>query len=120
MAKIAPAKQVKISGRWYNIVLAHEFAGQLTYEAFSGDTLRLYAVIRCLEIISEASRRLSDDLKARNPTIPWREVAAAGNIYRHQYGGVAARLVWRTLTHDLPLLRVVVDQELDSEGLPPE
>ncbi len=107
------------SDRWlhdilHNIVLAHDFVGQLTYEEFSADTLRLYAVIRCLEIISEASRRLPDDLKARNSTIPWREVAAAGNVYRHQYAGVAARLVWRTLTHDLQLLRVVVEEELGS------
>jgi uncharacterized protein with HEPN domain len=98
----------------HNIDLAHDFVGQLTYEAFRADTLRLYAVIRCLEIISEASRRLPDDLKARNPTIPWREVAAAGNIYRHEYGGVAARLVWRTLTHDLQLLRAVIERELSS------
>jgi hypothetical protein len=41
-------------------------------------------------------------------------VAAAGNIYRHDYGGVAAWLVWRTLTHDLHLLRIVVEQELGS------
>jgi uncharacterized protein with HEPN domain len=107
------------SGRWlrdilHNIILAQDFVGQITYQEFSSDTLRLYAVIRCLEIISEASRRLPDDLKARNATIPWREVAAAGNIYRHEYEAVAARLVWRTLTHDLPMLRVVVEQELGS------
>jgi hypothetical protein len=39
-------------------------------------------------------------------------VAAAGNIYRHDDEAVAARLVWRTLTHDLPMLRIVVEREL--------
>jgi uncharacterized protein with HEPN domain len=49
----------------------------------TGNGVWPYAVIRSLEIISEASRRLSDELKARHPGIPWREMAAAGNFYRH-------------------------------------
>jgi uncharacterized protein with HEPN domain len=49
------------------------------------DLQALYAIIRSLEIISEASRRLSDELKARHAGIPWREMAAAGNFYRHNY-----------------------------------
>ena len=109
----------RASRRWlddilHNIILAQDFAGRLTYQEFETDTLRLYAVIRCLEVISEASRQLPDDLKIRNPEIPWREVAAAGNIYRHDYEAVAARLVWRTLTHDLPMLRLVVEREIAS------
>jgi uncharacterized protein with HEPN domain len=47
--------------------------------------MRLYALTRCLEIISEASRRLSDEQKARHPEIAWREMAGAGNMYRHDY-----------------------------------
>jgi uncharacterized protein with HEPN domain len=70
--------------------------------------LRRYAVTRCLEIISEASRRLPDELKARHPAIAWREMAAAGNIYRHEYEDVAARRVWLTLTMSLPLLQEAV------------
>jgi len=42
-------------------------------------------VTRCLEVISEASRRLSDELKARHLGIPWKQMAGAGNIYRHDY-----------------------------------
>jgi uncharacterized protein with HEPN domain len=74
--------------------------------------LRLYAVTRCLEIISEASRRLPEELKARHPAIEWREMAASGNFYRHEYEHVAARRVWETLTHHLPPLRAVVAHEL--------
>jgi Protein of unknown function DUF86 len=50
-----------------------------------------------LEIISAASRRLSDELKARHPDIPWREMAAAGNFYRHNYEDVTPRRVCKTL-----------------------
>lgn len=67
------------------IDLAREFTREQDQETFCADTMRVYAVTRCLEIISEASRRLSDPLKARHPSIAWREIAGAGNIYRHAY-----------------------------------
>jgi len=69
------------------------------------DLMRLYAIICSLEIISEASRRLSDELKTRHPDIPWREMAAAGNFYRHNYEDVTPRRVWKTLKEDLSPLR---------------
>jgi uncharacterized protein with HEPN domain len=94
-----------------NLRLAQEFIGDRDYQAFHDDRRTLYAVIRCLEIISEASRRLPDELKARHPEIPWRDIAAAGNIYRHQYEDVLELRVWRTLQHHLvPLLRAIEDE----------
>lgn len=96
--------------------MAEGFVSGMTYEAFKDDNLRLYAVTRCLEIISEASRRLPDEVKARHPSIEWREMAAAGNIYRHEYEDVAARRVWRTLTVSVPLLRAAIERELAGLG----
>lgn len=69
-----------------------------------------------LEIISEASRRLPDDLKARHPTIPWKEMAGAGNVYRHDYEEVDPEEVWVTVLDHLPSLRVVVELELGKTG----
>jgi uncharacterized protein with HEPN domain len=51
--------------------------------SFQEDIRTLYAVARCLEIISEASRRLPDALKRRHSAIEWGGMAGAGNIYRH-------------------------------------
>ena len=72
----------------------------------------IYAVTRCLEIISEASRRLSDELKARHGQIPRPQMAAAGNFYRHDYEDVLPQRVWKTLAEDIPELRAVIEQEL--------
>jgi uncharacterized protein with HEPN domain len=72
----------------------------------------LYAVTRYLEIISEASRRLPAEIKARYPSIAWKDMAGAGNIYRHDYEDVAAKLVWDTVQLALPPLRDVVAREL--------
>lgn len=98
--------------------MAEGFVAGLSYNSFKDDNLRLYAVTRCLEIISEVSRRLPDDMKARHPEIAWRAMAAAGNIYRHEYEDVAADAVWRTLTRDIPLLRSVVELELNLTPKP--
>jgi uncharacterized protein with HEPN domain len=81
------------------------------YEEFRGDLRTVYAVTRCLEIISEASRRLPDELKARHPSIAWKNMAAAGNVYRHDYEDVAAKLVWETVQLALPPLRDVIAWE---------
>jgi uncharacterized protein with HEPN domain len=95
-----------------HIDLAERFSHGHTLETFRSDELHLYAVTRCLEVISEASRRLSDDLKARHPGIPWKQVAAAGNVYRHEYQDVAALRIWDTVQVALPSLRGVIEQEL--------
>jgi len=96
----------------HHIQLAAKFAAGLDYEAFRDDTRTLYAVVRCLEIISEASRRLPDELKARHPSIPWKDIAGAGNVYRHEYEDVAAKIIWDTLQIALPPLREVILSEL--------
>jgi uncharacterized protein with HEPN domain len=99
----------------FQIKTAERFAHGQTFESLRDDLMRLYAIIRAPEIISEASRRLSDELKARHPDIPWREMAAAGNFYRHNYEDVTPRRVWKTLQEDLFPLRAVIEQELGRE-----
>lgn len=103
--------------RWLNdmlhhIAMAEGFVAGVTYESYKDDNLRLYAVTRCLKIISEASRRMPPALKARHASIEWREMASAGNSYRHEYEDVSALRVWTTLSHHLSLLREVIVQEL--------
>lgn len=95
-----------------NIDLATEFLGELGAEELSKDRMRLYAIIRCLEIVSEASRRLDAELKLRHPDVNWRAAATAGNIYRHEYDVVQSREIWRTVTESLPQMRVAIAHEL--------
>ncbi len=96
----------------HHINLAMGFLEGYKYETFQDDTRSLYAVTCCLEIISEASRRLPDEIKVRHPSVAWKDMAAAGNVYRHDYEDVAAKLVWDTVQLALPQLRDVVAREL--------
>ena len=98
----------------HHIDLASQFVAGMEYEDFREDARTLYAVTRCLEIISEASRRLTEQLKARYPEIAWKNMAGAGNVYRHEYEEVAAKLVWDTVQLALPPLRDVIAREINA------
>lgn len=95
-----------------HIDLAIGFVANLDNDLFKKDIKTVYAVVRCLEIISEASRRLPNELKVRHTAIGWREMAAAGNRYRHDYEDVAAGRVWETLQQALPPLKQVIELEI--------
>ena len=95
---------------------AFEFLSGFDLDGFQQDERTIFAVIRCLEVVSEASRRLPDDLKARHPSIPWKNIAGAGNVYRHEYEEVTPRIVWDTVQLALPALRAVVAEEIALLG----
>ena len=100
----------------HHIDLAAKFSAGFDRASFKQDIRTVYAVTRCLEIISEASRRLPRDVKARHPDIGWKQMAAAGNVYRHDYEDVAAEFVWETVERALPPLRAVIEIELGRGG----
>ena len=95
-----------------NIEAIVDFTADMTLATYVHDRKTRYAVTRALEIISEASRRLPEALKARHPAIDWSGIAAVGNLYRHAYDVVDETLVWYTIQHDLAPLRAVIVAEL--------
>lgn len=97
-----------------NVRLAQGFVAGLSEAEFEADRRTFYAVTRCLEIISEACRRLSPALRDRHAELPWRAIMGVGNVYRHDYDNVAEDQVWRTVHHSLPQLLTVVESEIAS------
>ena len=96
-----------------NIDAIEAFTAQLDFLAFRADRKTVYAVVRALEIVSEASRRLPDEVTDRHLEVDWVAIAAAGNVYRHEYEAVDEALIWHTVRHDLALLRAVAAAEFD-------
>lgn len=80
----------------------------LAFADYENSRLHRRAVERGVEIVSEASRHIPDDLKQRHPEIYWREIAAVGNLLRHEYGRFDDHIMWRLVTTHLPDLRSVV------------
>lgn len=83
---------------------------------FCADMRTRRAVERSIEIISEASRRISAAEKEAFPDVPWRTIAAIGNIMRHEYQRVVDDYVWATATRSVPELRPVIVALLAAKG----
>lgn len=95
-----------------NVDAAKTFVSGKTFAAFEQDRLTCYAVLRALEILSEASRHLTAEIRARHPKIQWRAMADAGNVYRHVYHKVDLDFVWKTVAEFLDPLRDAAQTEL--------
>ncbi len=97
-----------------NIVRAETFVKDIDFEQFLEEPIYAYAVIRALEIISEASRKLPEDMKEKYPEIPWKQIAGSGNIFRHDYEDVLEKIVWSTVKDALGPLEAIVRKELEN------
>ncbi len=87
------------------------FIGSMSFEDFVSDRRTYHAVVRCLEIISEASRHLPASIKGEHSSIEWRRLADSGNVYRHAYEAVSPRRIWDTATLHLAAMRPIIAAE---------
>lgn len=80
----------------------------ITEEMFYQNYLVQDGVIRQLEIIGEATKRLSSEMCARCPNVPWQDIAGMRDKLIHDYFGVDLDAVWLTACNDIPLLKEVL------------
>ena len=83
---------------------AWDFTAGLDRDAFLSDLKCQYAVTYCLEVIGEATKRLSDECQSTYPDIPWSSMARMRDLLIHAYGRVDLNEVWDTVQHDIPVL----------------
>ncbi len=94
--------------------LALSYVEEVTREEFLRDVQRQDAVIRRIEIIGEAARRLSEDIRTALPNLPWPEMVGLRNMLIHEYGDIDLDIVWDTLQIDLPPLVHDIGRYLSS------
>lgn len=95
-----------------NARLCLEFTADMDFPTFAADKKTYYAAVRCLEIISEATRKLDTAILNRHQIIPWHLIRSSGNIYRHEYNDISESLVWGTITSGLAALLQACESEL--------
>jgi uncharacterized protein with HEPN domain len=93
-----------------------DYASGMTYEAFLADTKTQDAVIRNLEIIGEAAKNLSEELRAKRADIPWKGMTGIRDKLIHHYFGVNLDIVWQVVTSELPPVVALLAEILDEEG----
>jgi len=81
-----------------------DFIKDQTLESFKNDDKTQFAVIRCLEIIGEATKRLPENLRESNPKNPWKAMAGMRDRLIHGYDVVGPEIVWVTVTRTIPVI----------------
>lgn len=113
-----PSPVARLTDMIEAIALIREELAGATLQSLESSKRKRWLVERGIEVISEASRHLDDELKARHAEIPWSKVAAIGNVLRHEYERVAYDVLWRLVHDDLPALEMVCREELAREQAP--
>lgn len=83
---------------------------------FDRDEKTQDAVVRNLEIIGEAAKNVSDELRSNRPDIPWRRLAGMRDKLIHEYFGVNLTIVWQVVEQEIPKLGVLLGEILEGLG----
>ena len=82
--------------------------GDATSDELAENRTRRYAAERCVEIVSEASRRIPDSWKAEHPSVPWQDITGIGNVLRHNYDDVNLDIIVKLRGHPLDQLEQAI------------
>ena len=94
------------------------FIKEMTYEDFSKDEKTQFALIRVIEIVGEASKKIPADVKDQSQEIPWREISGMRDLLIHDYFGVNIQVVWETAKNDLPELKEKIQKLIQDYNKP--
>jgi uncharacterized protein with HEPN domain len=91
-----------------------EFVKDMDLEAFKNDDKTQSAVIRKFEIIGEATKNISQEIKDKYNSIPWKEMAGMRDKLIHFYFGINCNLIWRTIKENIPYLKSQIKKILEE------
>jgi uncharacterized protein with HEPN domain len=98
-----------------------EFTAGITFEEFLNDRKTTKAVIRSLEVLGEASKKISDDFKDQYPQIPWKRMTGMRDKLIHEYFGVDLEIVWNVAKEELPPIKpyfIQLVKEIENKKWP--
>lgn len=95
-----------------NMEIAEKFLRNMSFEKFAKDKKTAYAIIRCTEIIGEATKHIPDDIRKKYPEIPWKMMAGMRDKVIHEYFGIALEVIWKTVKEEIPKVKPLVKKVL--------
>lgn len=90
------------------------FLEGISEEEFYKNVEKQDAILRRLEIIGEAVKHLSDEIREDHPDIPWRQITGMRDIIIHEYFGVTLEMIWIVATDDILDLKTKVEEIIES------
>jgi uncharacterized protein with HEPN domain len=91
---------------------AMEFIEGISYDQFAADKKTLNAVLRSIEVIGEATKNIPDEVRAKYPQVPWKEMAGMRDKVIHSYFGVDRETVWLVIKDSIPAIKPLMQQVL--------
>lgn len=91
-----------------------KYTDSISYKDFSSDSKTIDAVIRNLEIIGEAIKKVPEETRKLKPEIEWKNIASLRDILIHEYFGVDNEIIWDIIRNKLPILKHQISELLKS------
>jgi len=91
------------------------YTSNVSFEEFCGNGMAIDAVIRNFEIIGEAVKKISEEIKKKYADVEWKEAAGFRDVLIHDYFGIDLEAVWDTIKNDIPSLKRHIIEVLKSE-----
>jgi len=99
------------------ILRIEAYAENLTYDDFLHDSKTQDAVVRNLEILGEAAKNISGELRKKYPQVYWKDLAGLRDKLIHHYFGVNFDIVWNVMRQDLPTVLMEIEKIMKAEEL---
>lgn len=84
------------------------FTKNVSLEEFSSNKEKILAVIKSIEIIGEAVKLIPQEIRDKNPQVPWKAIAGMRDMLVHEYWGIDINVVWETVQESLPILQAEI------------
>ncbi|PIP48888.1 MAG: DUF86 domain-containing protein [Chloroflexi bacterium CG07_land_8_20_14_0_80_45_17] len=91
------------------------YTGNVSFEEFGRNDMAVDAVIRNLEIIGEAIKKIPEEIKKKHANVEWKEAAGFRNVLIHDYFGIDVEAVWDTIRNNIPSFKRQIVKVLESE-----
>jgi uncharacterized protein with HEPN domain len=84
------------------------FTAEVDFEAFRHNREKVLAVVKAIEILGEAVKKIPEDIRSLYPQIPWKAIAGMRDVLVHEYWGIDLNVVWATVEEGIPPLKITI------------
>ena len=92
------------------------FTVDMSFDDFIKDKKTVKAVIRSIEVMGEATKRISESIKAKYPSVPWKKMAGMRDKMIHEYHRIDLEILWKTIKEDIPSVKPLICIALENHG----